>query len=49
VWRMLLAKRTIFAELQLIRSGPLILSRCIITAFAFTACQRYDDSHRLTP
>ena len=40
VHNMFATKLTIFIELQFIRSCPFILSCCIISSFAFTACKR---------
>ena len=46
---MLSAKFAIFVELKLVRRRPLVLSRCIVSLFAFSTCKGYDDSHLVTP
>jgi hypothetical protein len=47
--RVFSTKWTVFIERQFVRRGPLILGRRIITAFAFTACQRDNHSHVDSP
>lgn len=42
----MLAESAIFTELQLIRSGPLILGRSIVALLTLCAVQRYNNSHR---
>jgi len=47
--RMFFAKTAVFRKLKLVRRGPFVLCRCIISSFAFRTCKGNNYSHLPTP